>query len=305
MTTAYNDAFQAMVKPLLKDKECDIDIARWNEMMERTVPNEVQYRKALRRLLSVAPSLYHVVEYKDTNLFSDTRVSETIRSTLSADDWRLLSSVNAIVRSSLSMEPLRVPSREEIAENIRTHKQTKRQPDSTSVPQAFRASFNSMCNAVGFEEDFDAVDDKQLCDRWSAMVTQDMIERCTCHTATDASAWTFFTHTTDAEKLVKVLSSDNDHSVWSLVNSLNNCSKISTHIPGNVMTKIEDMASKLANDIQTGNMKMDQLDLASIGEQVLSGCSSDELSLLTNNIGGLLPVLNNLQTEMKTDMPRA
>ena len=297
----FETAFHALVRPFLKDGVTPGTVQEWHALMSRPIPKGVQYRKALQRMLGdVAPSLYLVVEYKDPSLFLDDEVAKTIAAPLSADGWRALGAANGLVRAAVDAGPLVAPSRDEIASNIQEHHQKRRAAApaaeaSSSVPQAFRASLAELSALVGpFEEDFDAVDEKELCARWSAMLTPEHSARCDARDAGDAAAWTFFAVRADAAKVVRAADK-----AWPVLLSLNNCSKISTHIPGGVMTKIEDMASKLAEGLQNGTMSMDSLNLQSIGEQVLSGCDTREISALTDNLQDLLPILNSIQAEMQ------
>ena len=62
-----------------------------------------------------------------------------------------------------------------------------------------------------------------------------------------------------------------------------------------MMGKIENMASKLANDIMSGKKDMGSMDLQSIGEEVLSQCNSADMSHFADNIDKILPAINNLR----------
>ena len=58
---------------------------------------------------------------------------------------------------------------------------------------------------------------------------------------------------------------------------------------------IESYATDLAGKITSGDTDLSQLDLQSIGEDVLRQCSEEDMSQLANNISSLLPALGSLQ----------
>ena len=75
---------------------------------------------------------------------------------------------------------------------------------------------------------------------------------------------------------------------------LNDLARVQKHIPAGMLGSIESYASELASKITAG-ADLASLDLKSIGESVLSGCSKADVDALANNIGDLLPALGSLQ----------
>ena len=55
------------------------------------------------------------------------------------------------------------------------------------------------------------------------------------------------------------------------------------------------MASKLAEDIVSGKTDMANVNLSDIGQQVLSGCSEDDMSKFAGNLDTLLPALQSFR----------
>lgn len=77
-----------------------------------------------------------------------------------------------------------------------------------------------------------------------------------------------------------------------IVSHLNVLTKVHTAVPGQVRTRIEDVAQKLACQIMKGELDMQSIDLNQIGRDVMEGCNSEDLSSLAEQIGSLLPILS-------------
>jgi len=87
-----------------------------------------------------------------------------------------------------------------------------------------------------------------------------------------------------------------DSMPWTRLKRLNSICKVNTAIPNDMMSHIESIASKLAQDVSNGKSKsFDLSEMTKIGQQVASKCSSKDMSSLSKNIEGLLPALMNLR----------
>ena len=64
-----------------------------------------------------------------------------------------------------------------------------------------------------------------------------------------------------------------------------------------MMHKIEDMASRLANDLVSGKTPLGEVDLNDIGNQVLSQCSSDDMRYFAGNIDSILPTIGKFAAD--------
>lgn len=83
---------------------------------------------------------------------------------------------------------------------------------------------------------------------------------------------------------------------WTRLKRLNSICKVNTAIPTDMMSHIESIASKLAQDVSNGKSNsFDLNEMTKIGQQVASKCSSKDMSSLSKNIEGLLPALMNLR----------
>lgn len=298
-----------LLRSLTKDaawSEGDDAAERWHTLMSRTVPKGIRYARALQRILGYEPTLYTVVEYKDVALFLDDEFATVVRSPLDAADWRGLAAANRLVACALGHDLDRVPTRDEIQQNIQTSKAAKKAADTSSVSQACKGAYSELaehlhdaaaCEAV--RERAAATDDRELTAAWAEMLQSrpGFVDECTRRAAPPAAAWTAVPQAARLP-LVGALSTA-AAPAWSQIDQLNSYAKISSNIPTGVMSRIETMASKLASDLHSGSVTMDTLNLQNIGEQVLSNCDAAELSKMSENIGDLLPVL----TQMGAAMP--
>ena len=279
------------------------DVAeRWHAMMVRPVPKVIKYAKALQRILGHPASLYTVAEYKDVTIFVDEQFATVVRSPLEADDWRAIHAVNRLVACAMCYDIDRTPSRDEIHANIQATKTTKKSIDDVgTVTHACRMTYVAIGDHLDAKAAYEISaryatndDDQVITKDWSDMLQAwpSFVDDCTKRNTPPVEAWKAIPESA-RPSLVKALYSPNA-ALWSQIDQMNNYTKISTNIPSGVMNRIETMASKLAQDLQTGTATMENLNLQSIGESVLANCDPEELSKLTGNIGELLPMLSQM-----------
>jgi hypothetical protein len=84
--------------------------------------------------------------------------------------------------------------------------------------------------------------------------------------------------------------------LWSYIDSLNSYSQLYCQIPGGMLSKIEGMASRLANQIQSGSLRFDQLNMQALGGEIMQEVSEDDLNSLTNNLGDLTQNLSGFSS---------
>ena len=278
------------------------DVAdKWHALMSRPVPKGIKYAKALQRILGHPATLYTVVEYKDVSLFLDEQFASAVIAPLDNDGWRALQAANRVAACALKHDLDRVPTRDEIQKNIQTTKQTRKGPDVGSVSQACKIAYSGIgeclhdAAAAAVAERASSMEDSDIITAWSQMLQKqpDFAEACGRRSPPPAESWTAIPETARHE-LYGILANASDATAWSHIDHLNGYTNISKNIPSGVMSRIESMATKLAGGLQDGSVKMEALNLQSIGEQVLAGCDSSDLSQLTGNIHELLPVLSQM-----------
>ena len=77
----------------------------------------------------------------------------------------------------------------------------------------------------------------------------------------------------------------------SVVERMRNLVTMDDSIPSDMMKGIEAVASKLVNDINSGRCDMANLDLESIGQQVISGVTDDDMTKFASNLDKIIPAL--------------
>ena len=80
---------------------------------------------------------------------------------------------------------------------------------------------------------------------------------------------------------------------WEILTRLNDLSAVIGNIPSGMMTHIETMAAMLATDLQSASVDMSNIDLARLGEQVLSKCTDQDMSHFADNLDNLMPVVQS------------
>lgn len=97
---------------------------------------------------------------------------------------------------------------------------------------------------------------------------------------------------------------DNDtrDAVWAYLNELNRLAQmyqLYTAVPGGMMSTITNMAQDMANQIQSGTMDMNNLNLQQLSQQVSQQIDQNELNQFASNmnpnsIGNLMGMMGNL-----------
>lgn len=275
----------------------------------------VRYVKAVERLTKKAPVVYHALMYKDLNAVKDI-VEETWKygkdlmscfdSMSDKDKTCVLRCFETMTRSAyeahfVSDLPF-VPTRQEIQENIRNKKErTTSHEDSPSISKAFYTHLNSLTEKTGAKCPITAGDEdalKQAMASWhtfgkgSTNCTKNSILISKCDESVLPSL-------NDAFPELGIRAPVEDET-WKDMQQLANFSAVTESIPTNMMSRIEAMANRLADDIVSGKTDMANVNLGEIGQQVLSGCNESDMSNFASNIEDLLPALQNFGQGLKS-----
>jgi hypothetical protein len=270
---------------------------------------KTKYAKAIERITKTTPCIYHALVYRDVNaletnhksnackqinLFEkcrDERLTEQDQQTI----WRYLDKISVACFEAKEVALPVVPTRSEIQENIRSKRD--KTEEGPSMQKAFNTHINGLCKHIGVQsplENCDEVTLKKWMSRWHNFSRD----------STDGSKNSALCSQKDV-RIIDVLiqtfpelcltDKKFDEAVWKNINQLNGFSAVSENIPHNMMGRIEDMASRLANDIVEGRTDIASVNLSDIGQQVLSGCTEEDMSKFAGNIDSLLPALGALQ----------
>lgn len=306
-------------------------IEKWHLNMSKPInPKRAKYAKPVERILGEAPSCYLACQYKDIDaLFgsvniegmSDLNIVEKYKSDVfSTSDrslfWKFMQTLNQNALSFIEKDMQRLPSREEIQENIRKHKQTKEiQTGPPSMVKAFHSSFiqfsEIICNTKtekenAFRKYVSKTDPNELLSKWTDMLTNnsDFCKKCNeadVEWLTEHASWEAVP--IEFHPLIKAGIGDPEKStqLCKLLEQMSSFSSVRKHIPTGMMGQIESYALRLAEDINNGKCDLNNINLQQIGQDVLQNCDSNEMMAMADNIQDLIPTLQNLRTTMSSE----
>lgn len=309
VTAAARRAFVELATPLLTPEGADrfgteAAATQWRELLARPLPKAVKYAKALQRITGTLPSLLHGIEYQDAGILTDEEFSRVVKGPVDKDVWRALGALTRTMLCATGEDMPQVPTREEIQANITAHRGDKavRQQD-TAAACAFKTSLTAlgeMADCAPLVARAAAGVERDLCTAWARMTeANDFEQSCVRREVPAASSWGALEES-ERERVLDALRQPEAEAapVWAQIDQLNTYGKLTSQVPSGVMNKIESMASRLASGLQTGAMTMDSVNLQQLGEDVLSGCSSEDLASLSNNLASILPTLQGMAPEM-------
>lgn len=290
-------------------------IGLWVDKMSTPLNvKRTKYAKAVERITKQPAVLYHALSYKDFTAlrenseseialrvrlfdkYNDERLTDADRTTV----WKFLDKITCAAFEASEKRLPDVPTRVEIQENIKSRKE-KNSEDAPSMTKAFQTHINAMCKQLKEPPMLENVDDatvKTWMSRWNSFAkasTYDEKNVTMCSRKDPRIIHVLAAAFPEFKKITTETVNDN---VWKNINQLNGFSAVSENIPTKMMGRIEDMASRLADDIVAGRTDMASVNLSDIGQQVLAGCDEADMSKFANNIEELLPALQNFQQRM-------
>lgn len=300
-------------------------LRQWHVCMSSEMP-KVKYCNALRRILEEPPQRYLACSYRDaTTAFGDVGpipgvdlvvahdgLTESARSAF----WVLVDAMNGAVVAHTNHTVQRVPSRDEIQQNIQKHKQSRTSiTPSTSSSRAMENAFSTLLAdmaekhlvqvdapaAARLAEHARQTPCEELMERWAEMLQahpelEQMVQNAQLPVLRVAE-WSALPEE-HAGLLRRALA---DAGVADRVcrdlQRLSGFVKVRSKMPRKVMGQIEKYAMKLADDIQAGKCDLANLELEKIGRDVLAGCNSEDMNSLAMNLGEILPSLQALHQQ--------
>ena len=304
MSSACRSALPALLSAVCKPSipwtaDADTAAEKWHALLSRPLPKGIKYARALQRLLDRPATLYAGVEYKDVSLFLDEDFASTVQSPLDADGWRTLQAINRLVSAALGIDLDRVPTREEIHQNIQAAKK-KPNVDAGSVAQACKLAYAGLGEGLddaaaskALADRAAATDDKELTSAWTTMLQgrPSFVDECVKRTPPPTEAWTAVP-AASVSALQRSLRRPDSKS-WAHVDQLNGYAKISSNIPTGVMSRIETMASSWRRTCRRcgDHGHAQPAEHRRAGPVRLQRGRPDKT---TGNIGDLLPVLSQM-----------
>ena len=267
---------------------------------------KTKYAKAVERIVGSPAMVYHAMMYKDVAALRESMKSEmaervdllgkyeSMNEGDQASVWKFMQKISGAAFEAKNATLPRVPTREEISVNIKMRKE-KTPDEAPSMVRAFQTHINGLSKQLQLKPLLDNADDntiKRWMARWAefAKATTDGVSHTTLCQQNNPAVLTPLQAA--FPELKKLKSKADDEQVWRNINQLNGFAAVTENIPVKMMGRIEDMASRLADDIVSGRTDMASVNLHDIGQQVLAGCDESDMSKFAGNIESLLPALS-------------
>lgn len=291
-------------------------VDEWHEFMSAPLnPKTAKYAQPVSRIIGAPCTRYIACEYRDCDgllddatfwLFDElhfaARYPSIEDSATRAELWQLIQSINRSAQEAHSEPPPRVPSRDEIRDNIREHKLSKSSA-TPSMHKAFQAAALGICDelegadeaiAKSMRERVESLSDasmKKVCADWGEH--SDAIDRAIASASAEQLEALPFFEPDEARAICRQLPAN--ARIGELLKQMSSYCCVANNIPSSLMSRIEQYSRRLADDINSGNQSLETLDLSKIGEEVLQGVDSTDVDALASNIGNLLPTLTTLK----------
>jgi hypothetical protein len=281
-------------------------IQAWYErMMEPVNTKKVKYAKAIERITGEKAAVYHACAHRDaaaiqhsttSTRFQKLQLKEKIDDKRIGDDdrdifWKYLQELNRICMEYLGKTPPKVPTKDEIASNIKSRQAPANTADqSSTMLHGFIATLQTLDESYNGGGTYDYANEPAMAntmERWSTVLQKlqtpisDRDDNVIMHMKEDLPEFLWSRTLQSVE--------------WDTLNKLSSFCTVKNAIGDNMMGCIESVAQSLAEDIISGKKDFSSLDLDDIGKQVLSQVNSDEVQSFANNIDSILPAISNLK----------
>ena len=321
----------------------------WHKYVETPLP-DAKYSKPLNRILNrggdtKGTRLYHALAYGDTavafqypnGVFDKIGLEAKLSDPNFSADRRaaVLGSIHALHGLIYCLQggtPPTVPSREELAEEIRTQKAKKKskvgQTGKTQQTGSEKASQPGEKGQGGFAQGFTQLveigmrhgkledvegraliqeietSERDMFLEWDAAMkqttTDDGISIYDLLCQERYSELPAFTDgiCTQVPLQALLLEDSSRKETKELVEHINILTRVQSQVPKELRCRIERVAERIATDIAQGSMSMADIDLAKIGEDVLQDCEPEDLTALAGGISSLLPMVAKMQQNL-------
>lgn len=281
-------------------------ISKWVEHLSGPLKKGcAKYTKAVLSITETAPIIVHAVCYHDVDAahascewiqgFNFPEKLQAMGDEEKAIFWQYFEELNTNAFKALRKPLPKVPTSAEIAENIA---QRRGQKQSSGGPSSFGGTSQSNSSL-----------NQGIVEAWKQLLIRRECSSTTCDDSVlkrlkefSNSAFVEQLKQKDEATLAKFLSTfpelgdapltaeDAD-----IVLKVMNFIVMDASIPNDMMKGIESMASKLVDGIASGDMTLADLNVESIGQQVLQGVSQKDINEFAENIDKIMPALGGLK----------
>lgn len=302
-------------------------IDKWFDYLQTPLPPNVKYARAVERILQKrkepfpACTTYHAFAYGDVNaaLEGENPIEEYIDLNSKMSDptfdqeskdaaLKYVRALNDCVCECIKGVTPYCPSRSELADEIKLHKESKKPSHNGRLSDAMGSALSTLATEAESEGgDPDLIkgiamgsNNNDWISEWHIAMLQTTSNGTTLYDACTNNEFDSLQYADPSGVLGKLKihallnhsDTDKRNKCRELVSHINILAQVHTNVPGQMRGKIEAAAEQLAGQIMTGSLDMSSIDLNQIGQDVLDGCDSADLSSLAENIGSLLPILS-------------
>ena len=296
---------------LTSDAKMVEGIEVWVEnMIEPLDVKKAKYAKAVNRILTSEKSdysacVYHTVVYKDIPNMVTCSTSDTLarldlleRTKGWPEEkmevlWKYFSELSRVAFEYSKKALPRVPSRDEIAKNIKT-KKNDASSSGLSMQRAFIVAYSTLTESRNGSS-------ITLTDEQSEAKKKHINEKCGDRDIVEI----LNKQDEDSITLLKEVFDNIDFDTplsktdWDLAKQLFTLSKVERAVPTNIMNQVETFAHKLANDMVSGKRDLSSLgNIESLGEELMSKIDPSDIEKLSDGVDGLLPALQMLKNTL-------
>lgn len=265
------------------------DVAQgWYEVMQECLSKKVKYGKAIARITGEEAVCYHAVSYRDSESFLNSSTSTVLKKLALGEKyklfseekkqtyWKFIDEMNAECYACLLKKVPTVPSREEIQKNIKS-----KHTDSS----AFLHNFESHLHKIDPSFSATEADAQKFGATMGEEVDGVSVEELVSNK--DPKGWSHF------QSKFPFLGQE-EESKWKPLQQACQCAKTFTAVPSKMRSKIDSMASKLAEDLSSGKMDFASLDMEALGKEVMESCDPNDMDKFASNLSSLMPMLGSL-----------
>lgn len=294
------------------DQEKQMLDAWYSNMM--TPLKKAKYAKAVERLTGASAKIFHACAYKDIDGLEANSTSEMMSrlgifdkyrgDVMSEKDkevmWKYINELNTLCIKAFGVDSPVVPSREEIQNNISSMKKKHPHADgeAPSMSKAFQTSMDTLCKELEVEpfmERASTEEVKECISKWTELtrlnLTEDkkMLQCCTDRMDAELLKALKDTYPTLSATSQTSLSEN----AWAAIFEMNGYAAVGGNIPQKMLGEIESVANRLADDLVSGKTDLSNMNIAQLGEQILTKCDESEMAAFASNIDNILPALQN------------
>jgi len=298
-------------------------VTAWTESMLEGLHKKVKYAKAVERILDVegeavrAATCMHAMAYRDLDALYASSTSKTLerldlvrraREAKWSEEtfacmWKYMDELNSAAFDATGEARPRVPTRDEISDNIAAHKRAATgdgHPTGQSLTRACGVAINALYESRRGKS-APPLDDAALMEVRQAIADalaadSDLARRITARDDTVLGALAKVPHLQLAAPM--------ETRDWQMLQQVTSFAQVHSAVPTRMMESIESFASKLASDLSNGSRDLTSLaNLEDMGAEVLSQLNPQDVDMLAKRVDDLMPVLGNLSSSMGVTLP--